>query len=147
MGAGFHGGFGGTKGAQDNTTVELIAELEKSGVKFTKEDVVFITKDHTGQTIWLERGNASAGLEHILSGDGKSPGHVAHFEQAFGIPKEQIPAFIKEVVTNGKVISNSIKVMNGREGYERIYYYDGRHYLLTGIGTNGFIVTAFPIKY
>ena len=40
MGAGFHGGFGnGTKGAQDVQTKSLINELEKSGVKFTKEDV------------------------------------------------------------------------------------------------------------
>lgn len=51
MGAGFHGGFGGTKGATDNETAELIAGLEKSGVKFTKENIVFITKDGTGQTV------------------------------------------------------------------------------------------------
>ena len=30
---------------------------------------------------------------------------------------------------------------------ERIYYYNGKHYVLTGIGTNGFIVTAYPIEY
>ena len=50
MGAGFYGGFGGgTKGAQDEQTQALIGEFEKSGVKFTKEDVVFVTKDATGQ--------------------------------------------------------------------------------------------------
>ena len=52
MGTGFYGGFGnGTKGAQDSATAELIAGLEKSGVKFTKENIVFITKDGTGQTV------------------------------------------------------------------------------------------------
>lgn len=148
MGAGFHGGFGaGTKGAQDTQTQSLIGELEKSGVKFTKEDVVFVTKDATGQTVWLEKGNQSAGLEHIINGDGKSSGHAEHFEKAFGISKEQIPSFLNNVISNGRVVSNQLKSINGREGIERIYYYNGKHYVLTGIGTNGFIVTAYPIEY
>lgn len=148
MGAGFHGGFGnGTKGAQDAQTKSLINELEKSGVKFTKEDVVFVTKDATGQTVWLERGNMSVGLEHILNGDGKTPGHAADFKNAFGINRDNIPAFLNNVITNGKVVSNTLKITNGRQGFERIYYYDGKHYVLTGIGTNGFIVSAYPIEY
>lgn len=54
--------------------------------------------------MWLEKGNSSAGLEHIING-------------------------------------------NGRNGFERIYYFDKKYYVLTGIGTNGFIVTAYPIEY
>ena len=30
---------------------------------------------------------------------------------------------------------------------QRIYYFDKKYYVLTGIGTNGFIVTAYPIEY
>ena len=160
MGAGFHGGFGGTKGSttskfadneEKSTSVlseqDLVAELKKKGVKFTKQDIVFITKDGTGQTVWLEKGNSSAGLEHILNGDGKSPGHAADFERAFGIQRESIPYFLKNVISNGKVVSNTLKLVNGRQGYERIYYYDGKHYVLTGIGTNGFLVSAYPVEY
>jgi len=148
MGAGFHGGFGnGTKGAQDTQTQALIGELENSGVKFTKEDVIFVTKDATGQTVWLEKGNSSAGLEHIINGGGKSSGHAEHFEKAFGITKEQIPSFLNKIISNGRVVSNQLKSINGREGFERIYYYNGKHYVLTGIGKNGFIVTAYPIEY
>lgn len=148
MGAGFHGGFGnGTKGAQDTQTQALIGELEKSGVKFTKEDVIFVTKDATGQTVWLEKGNSSAGLEHIINGGAKSSGHAEHFEKAFGITKEQIPSFLNKIISNGRVVSNQLKSINGREGFERIYYYNGKHYVLAGIGTNGFIVTAYPIEY
>ena len=148
MGAGIHGGFGtGTKGAQDVQTQSLMKELENSGVKFTKEDVVFVTKDATGQTVWLEKGNKTAGLEHILNGDGKSPGHAEHFEKAFGISKEQIPSFLNKLISSGSVISNQLKIINGRAGFERIYYYNGKHYVMTGIGTNGFIVTAYPIEY
>ncbi len=51
------------------------------------------------------------------------------------------------VGANGRIISNELKRINGRDGFERIYYYDGKHYVLTGIGTNGFIVTAYPIEY
>lgn len=147
MGAGFHGGFGNTEGARDNETNNLIAELEKRGVKFTREDIVFITKDGTGQTVWLEKGNPSAGFEHILNGDGKSPGHAADFEKAFGISRMQIPMFLKNIVSKGQIVSNNLKIVNRRNGYERIYYYEGKHYVLAGIGTNGFIVTAYPIEY
>ena len=54
---------------------------------------------------------------------------------------------MNDVVSNGRIISNELKRINGRDGFERIYYYDGKHYVLTGIGTNGFIVTAYPIEY
>lgn len=160
MGAGYHGGFGGTEGGASPKPADnegkstnipseqtLIAELEKKGIKFTKQDIVFITKDGTGQTVWLEKGNSSAGLEHILNGDGKSPGHAADFEKAFGIQRANIPSFLKNVISNGRVVSNTLKLVNGRQGYERIYYYDGKHYVLTGIGTNGFLVSAYPVEY
>lgn len=49
--------------------------------------------------------------------------------------------------SDGQVVSNTLKITNGRQGFERIYYYDGKHYVLTGIGTNGFIVSAYPIEY
>jgi len=164
MGAGFHGGFGGTKGSQnigrdtDHNTEkkdeqvipsekELISELKVKGIKFTEEDIVFITKDKTGQTIWLEKGSHSAGLEHILNGDGEKPGHASDFENAFGITRDNIPDLLKKVISNGQVVSDTIKIKNGRQGYERIYYYDGKHYVLIGIGTNGFVVSAYPIEY
>ena len=33
-----------------------------------------------------------------------------------------------------------------REGIEKLYSYNGKYYLLTGVGTNGFLVSAYPIK-
>ena len=33
-----------------------------------------------------------------------------------------------------------------RDSFERIYYYEGKHYVATGIGTNGFIVLVYPKK-
>lgn len=162
MGGGYHGGFGKTKGAFDDVSCKtpavkesgdilsekmLISELEKSGAKFTRENIVFVTKDKSGQIIWLEKGSPTAGLEHILNGNEKSSGHTADFEKAFNISRENIPSFIKRVVSEGTIISNSLKVINGRQGYERIYYYKGKYCMLTGIGTNGFIVSAYPVEY
>lgn len=147
MGAGFHGGFGSsTTGAQEFRTESLIKELEKSGVKLTKENVVFATKDATGQTVWLEKGNKSAGLEHILNGDGKSSGHAADFEKAFGVSQKQLACYLNKVISSGKVISNKLVKRGNREGFERVYYYEGKHYVVTGIGTNGFIISAYPKK-
>ena len=147
MGAGFHGGFGsGTKGAQAAQTQLLIKGLESSGVKIAKEDVVFITKDATGQTVWLENGNKFAGLAHILNGDGKSTGHASDFEKAFGVSREDFPYYLNKVITYGKIISNKLVKRGSREGFERVYYYEGKHYVVTGIGTNGFIISAYPKK-
>lgn len=146
MGTGFHGGFGRTNGANANESWSLIKELERNGVKFTKENIVFITKDQTGQIVWLETGNKSAGLSHILDGDGVTTGHAADFERAFGVSREQIPNYLEKVIRHGTVVDNKIVKKGSREGYERTYYYEGKHYVITGIGTNGFVISAYPKK-
>lgn len=146
MGTGFHGGFGGTNGANANESGSLIKELERNGVKFTKNNIVFITKDQTGQIVWLETGNKSAGLSHILDGDGVTTGHAADFERAFGVSREEIPNYLEKVIRHGTVVDNKIVKKGSREGYERTYYYEGKHYVIAGIGTNGFVISAYPKK-
>jgi len=42
-------------------------------------------------------------------------------------------------------LSNKIVVHNGKQGYTRIYDYGGKYYIVSGIGTNGFIVSAYPV--
>lgn len=44
----------------------LMEELRESGVKFTEKDVVMITKTKNGELVWLEVGNESRGLTHII---------------------------------------------------------------------------------
>ena len=97
-----------------------------------------------GQIVWLEKGNSNAGLKHILDGNGKTPGHAADFQRAFGISRSEVPAYIEKVITNGTVVNNKLKPVGNRMGYERTYYYNGEHYVVTGIGTNGYIVSAYP---
>ena len=48
---------------------------------------------------------------------------------------------------NGNIVSEQkVSLPKGGQGIERIYYVDGKHYLLTGVGTNGFIVTSYPVE-
>lgn len=41
-------------------------ELANSGVKYNPDDVVMITKIPDRKLLWLEKGNANAGLKHII---------------------------------------------------------------------------------
>ena len=137
MGTGFHGGFGNTNGYKEAQTIQLISELEALGVKFTKEDIVFITKDKTGQVIWLEKGNSSSGLEHIISR------HEEDFQAKHNLTKSDLPSHLEKVFTSWTIEYTRTVKNNG--GFERLYSYNGRYYLLSGIGQNGYIVSAYPI--
>ena len=57
-----------------------------------------------------------------------------------GVEKHQIPAFIKDVFDNGKLSEKNL----GPLGYEHIYSYKNQTIMLAGVGTNGFIITAYP---
>lgn len=135
MGGGFHGGFGKTKGAYN----ELIEELEKKGVKLNREEILFITKDADGQIIWLEIGTPSAGLEHIIQR------HGSDFMDKHGVCEEDIPKHLKEIFSNGTIEYTRTVNKNGHLGFEKLYRYKEQYYLLSGVGTNGFIVSAYPI--
>ncbi len=124
----------------------LLNQLKEAKVKLTEEDVLFVTKDKTKQILWLEKGNQKAGLTHILDGDGKTAGHAKDFQDALGISREEVSTYLKKIISEGDVVSNELKPVKNRMGYERIYYYKGKYYLLVGIGTNGFVSSAYPIS-
>ena len=117
----------------------LLKELDSNGAKYNKDALIFVTKDKTGQIVWLEKGNSSAGLEHIVSR------HANDFKSKLGIEKRNIANTLQDIVKTGQVVSNRTKEINGKNNYERIYKYKGRYYVLTGIGSNGFLVTAYPV--
>lgn len=123
---------------KENEMNAMINMLEKSGVKFTKENVLFVIKDKTNQMIWLEKGNNNSGLLHIVKNQ------KDNFKKAFNISENEIPNFLKNVMTNSKIVSNKTKIINGKQGYERKYEYNDKYIIVSGIGINGFIVTAYP---
>lgn len=126
------------------TKKHMIDQLTKAGVKFYPDDVLFVAKDKTGHLVWLEKGNKDAGLEHILHGNGRNIGHAADFKKALGLDSSQIPEYLQKVITYGSVISDTLKPIGNRMGFERIYDYESNYYIVTGIGTNGFIISAYP---
>ena len=116
----------------------LISELKKNRVKFTEEDIIFITTDRTKQTIWLEKGTPSSGFEHIKIR------HTQDFKNKYHVDEEMIPDFLKKVVENGEIVENTFRMNKGREQIKRVYLYKNKYYVLTALGTNGFIVSAYP---
>ena len=124
----------------------MIDQLTKARVKFNPNYVLFVTKDKTGQLVWLEKGNKDAGLEHILHGNGRSRGHAYDFKKALGLESNQVSSYLQKVITYGSIVSNTIKPVGNRMGFERVYSYEGNYYIVTGIGTNGFIASAYPHK-
>lgn len=118
----------------------LVKGLKRDNIKFTEEDIIFITKDRTKQTIWLENGNVLVGFEHIKRR------HSKDFANKYGVNETDIPAFLKKVVENGWIVHQGVETRNGIPCVTRVYLYRGQHYILLGIGKNGFIVTAYPNK-
>jgi len=102
--------------------------------------MLFITKDKTGQTVWLEKGNESVGFEHIKAR------HKDDFLTVFNFKNDQLCKSLYNVVKYGDVVDNHIEIRNNIPSITRVYNYAGDYYLLTGIGINGFIVSARPQK-
>ena len=109
-------------------------ELKNSGHKFNEKDVVMVTKTKKNELVWLEKGNGSTGLTHIIDR------HEEDLAKKYGIKKEGIPAFVKDIFQNGTEISSKEK--NG--GYEKKYKYKDQYFVITGVGTNGYIITLYP---
>ncbi len=111
----------------------LIRELQKSNVKINVEEVVKIGRNGEGSIVWLEKGNKSSGLEHILIK------HESHFRD-IGIKKAEIPDFLLEAVAQNKKIGVQ---GDSRDIYEVIWK-GKRKVVGIDIGSNGYIVGANP---
>ena len=118
----------------------LLKDLVASGAKCNIKEIVFIARDETNQLVWLEEGNESAGLRHIIKG------HSADYQKAFGIDEKDIPKLLEQVISKGRVIICREVLKNGKKGFEKIYDYYDNYYIVSGIGTNGFIVSAYPVS-
>lgn len=111
----------------------LIDEVIADGKKISPDNVLLITKDPHGKIVWLETGNDSSGLQHIIKEHGKEFNDI-------GISNETIPNFVLEAVYQGKIIGTQGK-RNPRDVYEFIY--NGEKYrIAVQVSTNGYIVGA-----
>ena len=131
------------KGKDNDIDIDLkeledgIKKLEEVGVKFNKDDVVFVTTSSDNQLVWLEKGDDIVGLQHIINR------HEMHFLDVFNVKKNEISAKIKEIVSTWPIVSKKTQIRNGREGYGVIYKKDEMA-VLVALGLNGFIVSVYP---
>jgi hypothetical protein len=109
-------------------------ELEKSNVKFTREQVIAAEKLPDGRILFLEKGNSKAGLTHILEAHGED------FANA-GIPKEQIPDAVMKAVTKGELVG-----MQRNRPIYKVDINDQEKRIAVTTGSNGFIVGANPAR-
>lgn len=116
-----------------------IAEIEAKGARFTRGDVVFTARDVTGQVVWLEKGTKTAGFNHL-----KARGHITQLAKYLGVSEGDVLKTLRNVIRDGRIVSNKTVTRGNCIGYERKYEYNGKHVILAAIGTNGFIVTAYP---
>lgn len=88
-----------------------------------------------GKVIFLETGNAKAGLQHIIEE------HAKDFEN-IGITTDKIPEVVMDAVTNGKLVGYQGRGI-GRPIYELNINGIEQRIAIT-VSENGFIVGANP---
>ncbi|MEV6849320.1 hypothetical protein [Actinoplanes sp. NPDC051411] len=116
---------------------ELLKELAANGVKHDPDKVILIGKNGEGKIIFLESGNAKAGLQHVMD-------HADQFAD-IGVPSDKVGQFAFDAATTGKVVGYQGKG-TGRPIYE--FVFEGRPYrVAVTVGNNGFIVGANPVGH
>lgn len=98
-------------------------------------------KNSDGELMWLEYGNESAGLYHILHGSPKKAGHIKEFANR-GIT--DVKTFMYQVVNSTPIRKGQRIKENGRVDKWAEYIVNNEKYLLA-YGDNGFIVSFYPI--
>jgi hypothetical protein len=134
-------GAGAAAGAGEAATAAaarqgLIAALRAAGVHFTESAIQGITRTVVGRIVWLEAGGATAGLTHIMQR------HGSQFAARWGLtsPEQVVRFIINTVATQAPVATQEggvFEYLIRTGGVERL--------LRIVIGSNGFIVTAYPI--
>ena len=117
---------------------EILDEMKEKGIKYSKDKIVFAARLENGNKIFLEKSR----VEHIVEQ------HASNFKTTFGVEDNtSISLLLSETISKGKLIDSYPHTSNGKEGYRSIYYYKGNYMIVYAISTNGYIETAFPIRY
>lgn len=88
-----------------------------------------------GQVVFLETGNSSAGLQHIVEAHGDDFANI-------GVTEDQIPSLVMQAVTEGNVVGYQGAGV-GRPIYSVTINGQAQGIAVT-TGSNGFIVGANP---
>jgi len=130
-------GYNGSNrfGNIDLKPADLMEELANSGVKYTEEDVLMVTRNSNGDLLWLETGKEDAGLVHILAE------HESQFRDRNIDGAERIVELLHEILQSTPIRGPR----PSHNGYEAIFEHNQKLYLV-GYGTNGFVVSFRPFS-
>lgn len=135
MGRGYSG-FINTQGAKNRLVPDdLMIELENSGAKFNKDEVLMITKNYVNKLMWLEEGNERAGLKHIQLR------HSVDFA-----PGVNIPLMLKDLLKRKPIEHSVRKGRNGKKLADVYIYKKDHHKYKVAYGSNGYIVSFYLIS-
>lgn len=96
-GAGTGGATQAGSAAESLISSAHVAELTANGVRFTPSALVATGRAPSGQVVFLEAGNARAGLQHIVARHGSDFARI-------GVAEGQIPGAVMRAVTQGRVV-------------------------------------------
>lgn len=122
-------------GAKGALKTSLIAELVANGLKLTPQNVVAATQNSAGKVVFLESGNAKAGLLHLVNEHGSEFAPI-------GASEAQIPDVVMKAVCEGKVVCY-LCASNGRPFCE-LNINGQPQRISVCVGDNGFVVGANP---
>lgn len=136
MGSGYRG-YINTKGAKNRFKPhELMDELRNSGVKYSVNDVILVTRNYNGKLLWLEKGKGGehgSGFKHIIER------HQNDFD-----PEINILDLLMRILQ-----SRPLKHFSRERGRRLeladvfLYELDAKIYLVA-YGENGYIVSFYP---
>jgi filamentous hemagglutinin len=134
-----YGSIGPVALGADNIGVQVdpghVAEMSANGVKFSPDNLVATGRMNDGRVVFLETGNSSAGLQHIVEG------HAGDFSN-IGVPQENIPEVVMGAVTQGDLVGYQGRG-TGRPIFQ-VRVNGQTQQIAVTIGSNGFIVGANP---
>ncbi len=119
----------------------LIAELRASGVKFTEADLKFVVKNNDGFIMFLESGNSSAGLQHII--DGKWTGKPS-FQVLFNNNIDEMISSMHEAINRSDYVEKIIDEQGRLSYIYEIQTTQGLRKFKFATGSNGYIVSFIP---
>jgi hypothetical protein len=112
-----------------------IDTLVANGVKITPANVVATGKTPSGQFVFLETGNSTSGLQHIIQR------HAGEFAN-IGVSESEIPSVVMQAIREGNIVGYQ-GVGTGRPIYQITINGQPQKISIT-VGSNGYVVGANP---
>ncbi|MEZ4736337.1 MAG: RHS repeat-associated core domain-containing protein [Caldilineaceae bacterium] len=112
---------------------DLVDQLQKEGIKHNPNNILRIGQVPNGRIVFLETGNNTAGLQHIVKT------HGSDFANR-GVSVEQIPDLVMKALLDNNIVGSQGA---GRPIYETIFNGTKQLVAIT-VGNNGYIVGANP---